>query len=225
MKIIKVKNYKELSNVASEIIINEINKKPNITIGFATGNTPKKLYKNLIKAYKKNKVDFSKIKTFNLDEFYPIENNNKKSYSRYMFKRLFNKINIPKKNINLLNGNSKTPKKECEDYEKKIKNNPINIQILGIGENGHIGFNEPGSKYNSKTRIVELIHIKGRALTIGISTIMKAKNIILLASGKSKAKVIKAMLKGKIGEDVPASFLRKHKNVTLIIDKGAGSLL
>ena len=225
MKLIRVKDYEELSRKAAEIVINQIKLKPNSTIGFATGKTPLGLYKNLVNAYKKKKIDFSKIKAFSLDEFYPIKRTSKKSYSYYLFSKLFNKINVKKENINLLNGEAKNFKKECKEYEEKIRKNPIDLQILGIGENGHIGFNEPGSDFNSKTRLVELTHIRGKGLTIGISTIMKSKKIILLASGRKKAKAILSLIKGKIDKNCPASFLRKHKNFIVIIDEKAGSLL
>jgi len=232
MRIIKTKNYNELSDKASKIIINEILRKPNIVIGFATGKTPLGTYKNLVKEYKKGNVDFSRIKTFNLDEYYSLKKNDKKSYHYYMFKNLFDSINVRKENINLLDGTSKNFKKECKDYEYKIKRNPINIQILGIGTNGHIGFNEPGSNFNSKTRLVDLApetlkenkYLK-KALTIGISTIIKSKKIILLAFGKKKAKAVLGLVKGKIDKNLPASFLRKNKNLLVIIDREAGSLL
>ena len=225
MKLIQVKNYEELSKKAAEIVINQIKLKPNSTIGFATGKTPLGLYKNLVNAYKKKKIDFSKIKAFSLDEFYPIKRTSKKSYSYYLFSKLFNKINVKKENINLLNGEAKNFKKECKEYEEKIRKNPIDLQVLGIGENGHIGFNEPRGDYNSKTRLVELTHIRGKGLTIGIFTIMKSKKIILLASGRKKAKAILSLIKGKIDKNCPASFLRKHKNFIVIIDEKAGSLL
>jgi glucosamine-6-phosphate deaminase len=225
MKLIRVKDYEELSRKAAEIVINQIKLKPNSTIGFATGKTPLGLYKNLVNAYKKKKVDFSKIKAFSLDEFYPIKRTSKKSYSYYLFSKLFNKINVKKENINLLNGEAKNFKKECKEYEEKIRKNPIDLQVLGIGENGHIGFNEPRGDYNSKTRLVELTHIRGKGLTIGIFTIMKSKKIILLASGRKKAKAILSLIKGKIDKNCPASFLRKHKNFIVIIDEKAGSLL
>ncbi len=225
MKIIEVKNYKELSRIASDILVEEINKKPKIVIGFATGKTPKKTYKNLVKAHRDKRVDFSKITAFDADEFYPIKKENRKSYYHYLFGNLFNKVNISKKNIFLINGDTKDPEKECSNYEKKIKENPIDLQLLGIGENGHIGFNEPGSSRNSKTRVVGLTHIKGTGITMGIGTMMKAKKVILLASGKKKAKAVYGLVKGKITEEVPASFLRNHKDFILIIDKKAGSLL
>jgi glucosamine-6-phosphate deaminase len=225
MKIIKVKNYKELSEKAAEIVINQIKVKPNSTIGFATGKTPLGLYKNLVNAYKKNKVNFSKIKAFSLDEFYAIKKTSKKSYFYYLFSKLFNKTNVKRENINLLDGEARDFREECRKYEEKIRKNPIDLQILGIGENGHVGFNEPGSDFNSKTRLVKLTHLKGKGLTLGISNIRKSKKIILLAYGEKKAKAIYGLIKGKIGKDCPASFLRKHKNIIVIIDKKASLLL
>jgi len=221
MDVIRVKNYKELSEKASRIIIDEILEKPNITIGFATGSTPLSLYKELVKAYKKKKIDFSEVKSFNLDEYYPIKKTDKKSYYHYMFNNLFNHINIKKNNINLLNGETKNSEKECKDYENKIKKNPIDIQILGVGTNGHIAFNEPGSAFNSKTRVVELAHQK-KAMTLGVSTIISAKKIILLASEKTKTNAIRCLIKGRISKDWPVSFLKKHKNLIVIIDKSVG---
>ncbi len=234
MKIIKTKDYKEMSKKASEIIIQEIKKKPTLTIGFASGKTPLGLYKNLTDSYKKSKTDFSKIKAFNLDEYYPIKRNNKKSFHYYLNKNLFNYINIKKTNINLLNSETKSPDKECKNYENKIKKNPIDIQILGVGINGHIAFNEPGSKLNSKTRLINLsketikinkLKNSTKALTMGIKTIMSAKKIILLASGKNKREAVKHLLKGKENKNWPVTYLKKHKDLIVIIDKGAGCFL
>ncbi|MBI2498698.1 glucosamine-6-phosphate deaminase [Candidatus Woesearchaeota archaeon] len=238
MKIIEKEDYTELSKEAAKIIISQIKKKPTSVICFATGSTVLGLYKELIN--KKNKVDFSKIIAFNLDEYLGLSKNNKQSYNYFLKKKLFNHINIKKQNINLLDGSTKNTKKLCIDYEKKLKKHPIDIIILGIGVNGHIGFNEPGSKFNSKTRIINLSketiksnsrffkNIKEflkKAITLGISTILKSKKIILLASGKNKAEIIKNFLKGPITEKLPATALRKHKNITVIIDKKAASLL
>lgn len=234
MKIIKVKNYKELSKKAAEYVIREIKKKPNMVLGCSTGRTPIGLYKRLVKAYKKGDISFSKIKTFNLDEYYPVKRTDRRSYYRAMFKRLFNKVDIKKRNVHILNGEAKSWKKECESYERKIRENPIDLQILGIGVNAHIGFNIPGSSFNSKTRLVHLksVTIKRNslflgkkvpetALTMGVKTIMKAKKLILLASGKDKRDAINCLVKGKISSSCPASFLRRHKNFTLIVDKAA----
>jgi len=227
MKLVKVKNYKEMSQKAAEIIIKEIAKKPDSTISFATGKTPFGAYKLLIKAYKKGKLDFSKIKAFALDEYYPIKKSDKKSFYYYLHKNLFNKVNIKKENINLLNPEAKNIKKECRNYENKIKKNKIDLQILGVGINGHIAFNEPGSSFNSKTRLVKLKHkaVKSKALTIGISTILSARKLLLLASGKNKAEAIRCLVKCKPNKCCPVSFLRKHKNLIVIVDKGAASLL
>lgn len=219
MKLIKTKNYNEMSEKASDIVVKEILKKPNIAIAFATGKTPIGLYKNLVKAYKQDKIDFSKIKAFNLDEYYPISKKNKESFHYYLHKNLFDKVNIPKKNLNFLNGESKNWKKECDNYESKIIKNKVDLMILGVGVNGHIAFNEPNSEINSKTRLVELKHraVRKKALTIGISTILSAKKILLLASGKKKAKAIKCLIKCKPDKSCPVTFLKKHKNLIVII--------
>jgi glucosamine-6-phosphate deaminase len=233
MKIIYAKNYRDLSKVACGIIIKEINKKPNIVIGFATGETPLGLYKELVKSYKEKKVNFSRVKSFNLDEYYPMAESNPNSFYYYMFRNLFNKINIQKSNINMLNGQTKNPSQESKDYEMKIKKNPIGAQILGVGVNGHIGFNEPGCNFNAKTRLINLTKetikrnskkhkIPGRALTMGVKTIMGAKKIILLADGKDKSNAIYHLIKGKINKKYPVSFLRKHKDLIVIVDKSVG---
>jgi len=239
MKIIQVENYNQMSKEAASLLIDEISKNPSLAIGFCTGGTPLGLYKELIKSYKNKKVDFSMVKSFNLDEYYPIKKSNTNSFYYYMFHNLFNHINIKKTNIHIFNGDSKNPDRECLDYEKKIKRNSIDIQIIGVGVNGHIGFNEPGSFFASKTRKVKLskqtLKINSKyfknskkiptyALTVGIGTIIGAKKIILLASGKNKAAAIKCLYER---EDpcFPVSFLRKHKDLTVIIDKKAGSLL
>jgi len=229
MKLLKINNYKEMSEKAGEIVINQIKKKPNSVIAFATGKTPPGLYREFVKAYKKGKVDFSKIKAFNLDEYYPISKKDKKSFYYYMHKNLFDKINIKKENINLLNGEAKNWKKECLDYEHKIKKNQIDLQILGVGVNGHIAFNEPGSALNSKTRLVELTSetkkinkINKKALTMGVSTILSAKKILLLASGRKKAEAVRCLIRCKPNKCCPVSFLKKHKNLIVIVDKEAG---
>ncbi|MBU1201063.1 MAG: glucosamine-6-phosphate deaminase [Nanoarchaeota archaeon] len=240
MRIIKAKDYDNMSAKAATIIANEIMLNPTITIGFATGNTMLGLYKSLAKMHSDLGVDFSKITTFNLDEYHPIKKDNKNSYHQFMFENLFNHININRQNINLLNGSTKDPTAECKNYESKIRNNGIDIQLLGIGINGHIGFNEPGSSFNSKTRLIELDEttinenskyfknkkdVPKQALTIGISTIMSAKKILLLANGKKKAEALKKMLQGPVTEDCPASILQRHPEVVVIVDDEAASLL
>lgn len=230
MKLIKVRDYGELSKKAGEIVVEEIKKKPNLVLGLASGRTTLGLYKNLVKAYKKKQISFSKVGIFNLDEYYPIKKRSKKSFYDYFYNNLFNYVDIKKPNINLLNPETKNPKKECEDYERKIKRNSIDLQILGLGVNGHIGFNEPGSLKNSKTRLVELseetrkvkkLGKSAHALTMGIGTILKAKKIILLASGRKKAEAIKHLIKDKPDSNWPVSYLRRHKDLIVIVDRGA----
>jgi glucosamine-6-phosphate deaminase len=236
MKLIKVKDYSEMSKKASGIIISEILKNPRAVLIFPSGRTPKMLYKLLIAEYKKNKIDFSKIKIFNLDEYYPVSKKSRKSFYYYLHKNFFRKVNLKESNINLLNGEAENPEKECKDYERKIMKHRIDLIILGVGNNGHIAFNEPGSGMTSKTRVVELnketikrnsgflCKVPKRALTLGIKTILSSRKIILLASGKEKAKAIKHLVKGKISKDWPVSFLREHKNFLVIADKNAFSL-
>ncbi|OGF20720.1 glucosamine-6-phosphate deaminase [Candidatus Falkowbacteria bacterium RIFOXYB2_FULL_38_15] len=240
MEIIIVENYKELSQKAAEIFLNQLNIKLNSVFGLSTGSTPVGLYNKVVELYKKGGYDFSFVKTFNLDEYYLISSENKNSYHFFMNDVLFNHINVDKKNIFIPDGEVKDCDAFCDWYEKEISNNPIDLQILGIGENGHIGFNEPGSSLDSKTRLVDLspetIKINSRffddknniprqAITMGIDTILKAKNILFLASGAKKAKAVYDMIYGNISLDCPASALQRHKKVLVILDKDAAELL
>ncbi|MDD5192346.1 MAG: glucosamine-6-phosphate deaminase [Candidatus Nanoarchaeia archaeon] len=234
MKIIITKDYNNMSKLASEIVIKEIKKKPNLVVAFPTGKTPLGLCELLVRAYKNKKIDFSDIKTFRLDEYYPIKANDKKSLGYSIQKNLLDKVNIRKDNINTLNTETKGFDRECRNYEAKIRKNKIDLMILGVGVNGHIAFNEPGSLEGSKTRLVELtpetikrnkIKKIKNALTIGVSTIMKSEKIILLASGKDKAEAIRCLMKCKPDKCCPISFLKKHKNLIVIIDKEAGRLI
>ncbi len=240
MMVIISKNYNEMSKRAAKLVIDEILKKPNLRLGCPTGQTPSGMYKELVKAYKEKKADFSKVHAYMLDEYYPIKKTSKNSYNYYLNDNFFNHVNIKKENINTINPESKTPKKECVNYEKKLRKNPVDIQILGVGVNGHIGFNEPNSNFNSKTRIVNLTEstIKQNSrffknkeqapkqtITLGIETIMSAKKIILLASGKNKTEAIKHLINEKEDKSWPVTALRKHKNLIVIADKDAVSLL
>jgi len=228
IKILKSKS--EIAKYAAKIIKNQIEAKPNTILGLATGNTMLPLYKELIKL----KINFKKVKTFNLDEYCGLKPKNKTSFRYFMEKNLFKHVNIKKSNINFLRGDKKDYKKECSNYERKIKSlGGIDLQILGIGQNGHIAFNEPGSSFKSKTRRIKLTtstkkanssdfnsyeKVPNYALTMGIGTIMKSKQILLIANGKHKREVIKKTLSGKITTKVPASILRKHKNTKFILD-------
>lgn len=231
MKVIVLKNKKEVGDYVSKIIIEAINNKPNLVLGLATGSSVIPLYKKLVKEYKKGNVSFSKVRTFNLDEYLNVKKT--QSYRYFMDKHLFSKINISKKNINF-------PTSNFKDYESKVKKFKIDIQILGIGRNDHIGFNEPGSKFNSKTRKVKLSKTTMKAnsrffqslnntpefaITMGLGTIMNAKKIILIALGSKKAKAVAKAVNSKMNEKIPASILKKHKNSLFVIDKKAAKKL
>lgn len=238
MKFIVEKDYEKLSKVAANMVREEIEKKPNVVLGLATGSTPEGMYRELIRMHKEEGLDFSKVTTFNLDEYVGIDEEHPNSYHYFMKEMLFNHINIDIKNTYIPDGKTKDLEKYCKEYDELIeKKGGIDLQILGIGENGHIAFNEPDEMLNLGTSIVNLTQstieansrffdsideVPKTAITMGIGTILKAKKIILLANGKKKAKVIKELLKGdKISTKLPASMLLIHPNVTVIIDQEA----
>jgi len=232
--------------IAKEIIkcIKKNNKKNKKTVlGLATGSSPKGVYNKLIEIHKKEKVSFKKVVTFNLDEYYSISKDHKQSYHQFMDENLFNHIDIDRDNIHIPDGDldKKMVDKFCKEYEKKIKSfGGIDIQILGIGANGHIGFNEPGSNLNSITRLVKLDYqtrhdarlnfngiknVPSSAITIGIKTILASKRIILMAWGKSKSNAIKKAVEVRQNVKVPASLIQSHHNATIVLDKDSSSLL
>lgn len=241
MKVIIVKDYEELSRKASSIIADALQRKKPFVLGLATGGTPEGCYKELIRMYQAGCIDFSHVITFNLDEYVGLPPHHPNSYRYYMEEKLFRHINIDPKNIHFLNSKARDLEAECQAYEEIIKAvGGIDLQILGIGRNGHIAFNEPGSSIDSRTRVVTLSHetriansrffssleeVPKKALTMGIGTILDARRILLLASGPTKAEAIKATIEGPITPAVPASFLRIHEDCTLIVDLDAGSLL
>lgn len=241
MELIVVKNYEEISKKAASIISSQVIVKPNSVLGLATGDTPLGMYNELIKKYKENEVDFSKVKTFNLDEYYGLERDNIQSYYFYMVNNFFKFINIDNNNINIPNGTSNDIEEDCLNYERKIKEaGGIDIQVLGIGVNGHIGFNEPDVNFEAQTHLVNLDdktiksnarffnsidEVPKKAISMGIKTILQSKKIILLASGESKADAVYNTVKGKISPKVPSSILQLHQNVTIILDESAAKLL
>ena len=238
MKIHIVDNYAELSRTAADIFADVISSKKDCVLGFATGDTPIGMYNCLIEDYKAGKLDFSKVKSVNLDEYYPIAPDNEQSYRCFMNKNLFNSVNIAKENTHLPNGEAKDIDKSCEEYEKNIDAlGGIDIQVLGIGRNGHIGFNEPdldglipfthctaltADTIEANSRFFESeADVPKHALTMGIQSIFKARKIVILASGMGKAEAVERMLGGKITTDCPATLLCLHPDVTLICDKEA----
>lgn len=241
MRLIIVKDYDEMSRKAASLVSSQINLKPDSILGLATGDTPKGMYKELVNLYENKELDFEDIKSFNLDEYYGIDENNSQSYHYFMMNNLFNYINISRENINIPNGSIKNVEEECTRYEGKIQEaGGIDLQILGIGANGHIGFNEPDLNFEAETHLVNLDEktieansrffnnkkeVPTKAISMGIKTIMHSKKIILLASGISKADVIAKAINGKITPEIPATILQLHQDVIVIIDKEAASKL
>jgi glucosamine-6-phosphate deaminase len=238
MKILVEKDYDMMSKAAGQIVKEEIAKKPNIVLGLATGSTPGGMYKELIKMHKEEGLDFSKVVTFNLDEYVGLDGDHPNSYRYFMNDILFNHINIDIKNTHVPNGKVEDLEQYCKTYDEIIQEaGGVDIQILGIGENGHIAFNEPDEALSVGTSIVKLTEstiqansrffdsiedVPKTAITMGIGSILKAKKIILLANGKNKTKAIKELLKGdKVSTQMPASFLLLHPDVTIIVDEDA----
>lgn len=235
MRIITCENYEEMSKVAAKMVASQLMLKPNSVIGLPTGSTPIGMYQQLEAMYKDGEVDFSKAVTFNLDEYYPINRENDQSYYYFMNQNLYSKVNLNPNNIYIPNGSAKDIEAECKSYDKAIANHGgIDLQILGIGNNGHIGFNEPNDDLNTKTHVTTLTEdtIKANsrffeseqevpklAITMGMATILSAKKIILLASGENKSEPIKSLLTGKISTLVPATMLNVHTNTVIIADK------
>ncbi len=232
-----------VANEIAELIRQRQKEGKNMVLGLATGSTPTKVYEFLVKFHLEEGLSFKNVISFNLDEYYPILPDSIHSYVRFMNEHLFNHIDIKKENINIPDGNldKEDVRDFCAQYEKKIEDaGGIDIQILGIGRTGHIGFNEPGSSLKSKTRMVRLDrvtrldaasdffgleNVPSKALTMGVGSIMAAKRIILMAWGEGKAGIIKQAVEGKIRESVPATFLQQHPNCDFIIDHAAASAL
>ncbi|MGG3891409.1 glucosamine-6-phosphate deaminase [Metabacillus fastidiosus] len=241
MKLIVVKNSDEMSKLAAEKMLAVIKEKPNATIGLATGGTPKGVYAELRKDHQANGTSYGQIKTVNLDEYVGLSPDDPNSYHYYMNEEFLSHINIKEENIHLPNGIADDLQTECKRYEEIISSlGGIDLQLLGIGHNGHIGFNEPGTSFESRTHLVHLTeetiqansryfdsidNVPTKALTMGIKTILESNEIILVANGKEKAKAIKFLVEDPIDELVPASALRAHENVTIIVDEAAASLL
>ena len=241
MEVIVKNNYEEMSTLAAEMIATLIRKKPNCVLGLATGSTPVGTYKELIRLHKNEGLDFSKVTTFNLDEYVGLSPDHDQSYRTFMNTNLFNHINIKKQNTNVPDGMADDIPAACEAYERKIKKaGGIDIQLLGIGGNGHIAFNEPGSSLGSRTRVKtldertrqdnarffkSLDEVPQYAVTMGIGTIMDARQLILLANKDNKADAILMTVEGPITAMVPATIVQLHPKATIITDKAAASKL
>ena len=225
MNVLVYDNEEQIGIAAGNYMCGQVLAKPDSVLGLATGSTPLKPYGHMIKLYEQGAVDFSKVTTFNLDEYCKLDVNDINSYHRFMHDNLFNHINIPEENINFLNGNAENPEDECKAYEEKIKKaGGIDIQLLGIGSNGHIAFKESTIKDNSRF-FKSIDEVPTHAVTMGIGSIMQAKRILIIAIGENKAKAIKQLIDGDVTPQCPASVLQFHTDVTLMLDKGAASLL
>ncbi len=240
MKVIITENYEEMSKKAAELIIDVVKKNPKAVLGFATGSSPIGLYQNLIKDHKENGTSYKEAFTVNLDEYVGLNAEHDQSYAYFMRTNLFDYIDVEKKNTNLPNGVAPCAKAECDRYNALLEEHQQDVQILGLGSNGHIGFNEPNTPFDSVTHLVELTEntikdnsrlfksideVPRTALSMGIKNIMQAKSIVMVVSGKNKAEAVKGMVKGEITPALPASVLQLHPCVTIVCDKDAASLL
>lgn len=241
MRVIVAENYDILSRQAALLIAAQVIHKPESVLGLATGSTPEGTYRHLIDLYSKGAVDFCRVKTFNLDEYYGLAPGDKQSYYWFMQHHLFGHINVRPANIHIPDGLTSDIEAECRNYEEKIhRAGGIDLQLLGIGGNGHIGFNEPDQKFAASTHLVELDEgtiaanarffefpdqVPRQAISVGIRTIMQARRILLLANGPGKAKAVYEMICGQITPAVPASVLQLHPDVTVIVDREAADRL
>ncbi len=234
-------NSQEIGNAAAEIISNKIIEKNDAILGLATGASPVPTYKKLIENCNAGKISFKDVKTFNLDEYCSIPASDKNSYYTFMHENLFNHVDVKEENVHVPDGNPENAEEYCASYDAAIKDaGGIDIQVLGIGRNGHIGFNEPSDAFTAGTYKVKLTDstieankiyfesendVPREAITMGVESIINAKEIILIAEGKAKAQAIHDMIKGEISPACPASILQKHDNVHVFLDKDAASLL
>ena len=241
MKKIVCENYEEMSTRAAEIIAEQIKNKPASVLGFATGSTPVGTYEALRKMHEDGEVDFSKVVTFNLDEYYPIKQDNEQSYYWFMQENLFKHVNVLPENVYIPDGEASDPVAECADYDEKMESfGGTDLQVLGIGRNGHVGFNEPADALPLQTNVIDLSQdtieansrffesaedVPKQALTMGMGGIFGSKHILLLISGEGKAAITKELFSGMVSCQVPASLLNLHPNVTVILDKEAASQL
>lgn len=240
MKVIVVKDYEEMSLKAFEVMSEVVKNKPDAVLGLATGSTPIGLYKNMIKDHKENGTSYKAIRTVNLDEYAGLDYSSDQSYVYFMRNNLFDHIDIDLKNTNIENGKAVDRKAECDRYNKLLEEMQQDIQVLGIGSNGHIAFNEPGTPFGSVTHIVDLAEstikdnsrmfasideVPRQAFTMGLKNIMNAKKVLILANGENKAKAVYGLVKGEVTEDLPASVLQLHPDCIVIADEKAAFLL
>src|SRR5262245_34903837 len=237
MRVLVTPDYRTLSQTAAELVIKSLRANPNLTLALPTGRTPVGMYEEIVKTYRDEHLDFSSLRTFNLDEYVGLLHDAPKSYHSYMRHHFFEHVNVSPGNINIPQGKPGVDfDAEAERYEKAIREaGGIDVLIVGIGTNGHIAFNEPGAPFDSRTRVVDLApetivnaqrhfgneHVPRKAITMGLGTIREARRIVLLASGAQKANAVERALRGPVSELVPASVLQLHPRVIVILDEAA----
>lgn len=237
MKICRAKDYNDMSRKAANLISAQIIMKPNCVLGLATGSTPVGTYRQLVEWYEKGDLDFSEVMTVNLDEYKGLTRENPQSYYYFMNENLFGKVNINKTRTFLPDGTEPDSKTACENYNEILRAvGDVDLQLLGLGHNGHIGFNEPGESFPTETHCIDLSEqtikanarffetleeVPRQAYTMGVKTIMSARRILIIVSGEDKAEIVKRAFFGPITPQVPASILQLHRNVTLVADEAA----
>lgn len=241
MRIIVAKDYKDMSRKAANIISAQIITKPNCVLGLATGSSPIGTYDQLIEWYEKGDLDFSQVSSVNLDEYRGLDHDHDQSYYYFMHEHLFDRVNINPANTNVPDGTEPDAEKECRRYEELIASyGGVDLQLLGLGHNGHIGFNEPAPAFDKETHCVDLTEstieankrffasaddVPRQAYTMGIGTIMKSKKILVVVSGEDKAEIVAKAFCGDVTPEVPASILQFHPDVTVVVDEAAASKL
>jgi glucosamine-6-phosphate deaminase len=239
MEVVIKRDYEQMSKTAAQIVVDVLNTKPNAVLGMATGSTPLGLYQELVRLHKAGGVDFSRVTTFNLDEYVGLPPNHPQSYHYFMHEHFFQHVNIPRHNINIPSGTTSNYPAFCAWYEGRIAEcGGIDLQILGIGSDGHIAFNEPGSSLSSRTRLKTLskmtIDDNARffdrredvpvyAITMGVGTILDARRLVLVASGKAKSKAIAQAVEGPVTSMVSASAIQMHREATVLVDDAAAA--
>src|SRR5437899_4810655 len=239
MEVVIRRDYEQMSATAAQLVIDVLNTKPNAVLGMATGSTPLGLYQELVRLHQKEQLDFSRVTTFNLDEYVGLPVNHPQSYHYFMHEHFFRHVNIPPHNINIPSGTTSNYPAFCEWYEKRITEcGGIDLQILGIGTDGHIGFNEPTSSLSSRTRLKTLskqtiddnarffdkrADVPVYAITMGVGTILEARKLVLVASGTGKAKAIAQTVEGPVTSMVTASALQLHRDAIVVVDEEAAT--
>jgi glucosamine-6-phosphate deaminase len=238
MRVLVTPDYRTLSTTAAELVTDALRSKPDLVLGLPAGRTPLGMYQELARVYREQQLNFSQVRTFNLDEYLGLPSSHPKSYHTYMQRQFFDHVNVAPENIHIPDGSPGIDgQAESVAYENAIADaGGIDLLIVGVGANGHIGFNEPGSSFDSRTRVMDLAPETilnaqqdfgaepgpTRAITMGIGTMLEARRILLIASGSSKADAVERTLRGPVTESFPASVLRLHPKVVVMVDEAAG---